>query len=862
MLKQYMGFKAEYPDAILFFRLGDFYEMFFDDAKTASHILGITLTSRGVFNGEKVPMCGVPYHSSKNYIARLVESGMKVAVCEQVEEPSVSRGIVKREVVRIVTPGSILDEGNIDEDSCLFIAATYEENGRYGLSYADISTGEMRITQTSERRELLDELGRIKPAELLLPEKNSFPSPADLSVYRLEELDGDWFLFETAQNILREHFGVVSLAGFGCEDMPEAVSAGGALLRYIKETQKGLPGHITEMITYRISDFMVLDETTCSNLELLSTIRRQSVKGSLFNILHHTLTPMGGRLLKKWILYPLVEVEAIKERLDAVSSLREDLLLLDAIREALDGMGDIERLNGRIAMKRANARDLLALRASLQRVAVVKKKLKDCASSLMCNLAANIDTLDDVLNIISQSIRDDPPVSLKDGGIIKEGFDPELDRLIYLSRDGKSWIADFAATEQARTGIPRLKVGFNRIYGYYIEVSKANSHLVPSDYLRKQTLVNGERYINESLKEMEERVLKAEEKRVKLELELFERVRDSIAKETDRIRDTALAVAAIDVIGAFARAADIYNYSRPEVHDSDTISITDGRHPVVEQTVRGEDFVPNDIHLDSSRQQVLIITGPNMAGKSTILRQTALTVIMAQMGCFVPASQASIGIADRIFTRVGASDDLARGRSTFMVEMSETANILRNATSKSLVILDEIGRGTSTYDGLSIAWAVAETLHDRYGNGVRTLFATHYHELTEMVSTRTRVRNFNVAVREWNDQIIFLRKMVPGATSRSYGLQCARIAGIPEAVVRRAREILESLEGPAALEGRIKEVSKIRPSRSKQPHSAQLSLFRTRDDELRSRILSLDIGNMTPLEALVELNKLKEYAQS
>ena len=853
MLRQYMGVKDSYPDAILFFRLGDFYEMFFDDARVASQILGITLTARGTLNNEKIPMCGVPYHSAKGYIAKLVRSGRKVAVCDQIGDPGSSSGIVKREVVRIVTPGSVIDEGEIEGEISLFIASLCGSTSGFGLAFADISTGEMRLTQVETWKDLLDELGRIGPAELLVPDEKGFVSIEDLSDYRTDCASRQWFVLEDAEALLKEHFSVASLAAFGCDDMPEAVRAAGALLCFIRETQRVLPAHIKEMITYRVGDSLIMDETTCTNLELVSTSRRQAQIGSLYQTINQTLTPMGGRLLRRWILYPLLNLDAIRERLGAVSFFVDAPVVLEGIRDALDGMGDIERLNGRISLGRANPRDLILLKASLERVSSIKERINASPSSLLSSLADALDPLDDIALLISRAIKDEPPVNLKNGGFIKEGYNEELDRLIYLTRDGKSWIADFAASEQERTGIPRLKVGYNRIYGYYIEVSKANSHLVPSDYIRKQTLVNCERYINESLKEMEDKVVKAEERRVLLEMQIFQDIAGSISRESGRIKDTASAVASIDVLGSFAVVSEKNNYTCPEVHDGDIIRITNGRHPVIEKTVKSEDFVPNDIYLDSSASQLLIITGPNMAGKSTILRQTALSVIMAQMGSFVPASKASIGITDRIFTRVGASDDLARGRSTFMVEMSETANILRNATDRSLVILDEIGRGTSTYDGMSIAWAVAEALHDRSGRGVRTLFATHFHELTELAFTKPRIKNYNVAVREWKDRIIFLRKMVSGAASRSYGIQCARIAGIPESVINRATEVLESLEG------KLKTASKGKPSRSRSQYPSQMALFSNREEELRNRILSLDIGSMTPLAALNELNKLKDY---
>lgn len=883
MLRQYLGIKGEYPDAILFFRMGDFYEMFFDDARTASRILGITLTARGSYEGKKIAMCGIPHHASKSYITKLVGSGRKVAICEQTENPKGSKGIVKREVVRLVTPGSIVDEGDLDDKSNLYMAAIYGGSDRneyspmpgrgetgetetgedesYGLAHVDLSTGEFRVTEIRLFNELLDELGRIAPAELLIVENGHLSGRKELSQYRIEAIERDCFDPSRAENLLKEQLGVRSLAGFGCQDMPYGTVAAGLLVHYLRDTQKGFPAHIKEIVSYRISDFMFLDESTCSHLELLKTIRRQSEKGSLLQILDRTVTSMGSRCLKKWITYPLINVEKIRKRLAAVGCFKDNPMFREEVRKELDEIYDLERLNGRIALKRANARDLLALKSSIFRIPLIKNALTGSTSILLSEIAKKIDTLQDIAHLIEETIHEDAPVSVRDGGIIKDGYDDGLDSLISLSRDGKSWIAEFAASEQQRTGISSLKVGFNKVFGYYIEISKANLHLVPPDYIRKQTLVNGERYITESLKNMEEQVLSAEEKRVELEYKIFEKIREKIALENQRIKETAALVAEIDSISGLAETAEMNNYICPEVNDSVDISIVDGRHPVVEQTVKDEDFVPNDISLDSREQQMLIITGPNMAGKSTILRQTALTVLMAQMGSFAPASKAVIGIVDRIFTRVGASDDLARGQSTFMVEMNETANILRHVTPRSLVILDEIGRGTSTYDGLSIAWAVAETLHDCEEKGVRTLFATHYHELTEMVTTKHRVKNFNIAVREWNDQIIFLRKLVPGGTSRSYGIQVARIAGLPDRALRRAKEILNNLEGTELDEAGRPRLAQTSHKKS-EGDVLQLSLFETKDRKLRERIKGLDISSITPLEALIELNKLKEYVDS
>ncbi len=861
MLKQFMDIKEKFPDAILFFRMGDFYEMFFEDASVAAKILGITLTSRGSYNGKKVPMCGIPHHAYQSYIGKLVDSGWKVAVCEQVEDPKAAKGIVKRDVVRVVTPGSLVDEKEFDRKSNLFMAALWGEDGAYGLAHADLSTGEFRLTEVGSFEELLEELKRIDPAELLLSELDQKTKREALSGYRLEILDVDTFDVAHAEELLKEQLAVGSLTAFGCEDMPSGMIAAAALVAYLRDTQKGFPPHIKEIVTYHLGEFMVLDAATNTHLELLKTIRGQSAKGSLFQVLDQSVTPMGSRLLKNWISYPLVHVDRIQERLAAVACLKEDPVLRQDLRSDLDEIYDMARLNGRIAMKRANARDLLALKASILKLPGIKNGLLASSSIRLSSLASKLDVLEDVATLIEKAVHEEPPVSIKDGGIIRKGYSEELDRLTALSRDGKSWIAAFAASEKERTGIGSLKVGFNKVFGYYIEISKANLGLVPEDYIRKQTLVNGERYITEALKLKEGEVLGAEEKRIALEFEIFEEIRSKIASENRRISEATEIIAQIDALAGLAETAERNHYTRPRIDENTDLVIDQGRHPVIEQTVKTETFVPNDIHLDAQKQQVIILTGPNMAGKSTILRQTALTVLMAQMGSFVPAEKAEIGIVDRIFTRVGASDDLAGGRSTFMVEMNETANILRHASPRSLVVLDEIGRGTSTYDGLSIAWAVAEALHDRGGKGVRTLFATHYHELTELVATKERVKNFNIAVREWNDNIFFLRKLVPGGTSRSYGIQVARIAGLPETVIDRAMEILKNLEGDEVDETGKPRLAHTAPGKRKKGREnamVQLDLFGSQDRELRKWIRDLDIDTMTPLDALMALNDLKK----
>jgi DNA mismatch repair protein MutS len=860
MFRQYMGIKSQYPDAILFYRMGDFYEMFFEDAELASRILGITLTSRGTHNDQKVPMCGVPHHSSKAYISKLIESGRKVAICEQTEDPRAAKGIVKREVVRVVTPGSVLEEGEVDSRSNVYLSALCGEEGPYGLAHVDLSTGEFRVTEVEELAEALDELRRIGPAELLIREESGILRHRGLAAHRVEGLPKEVFEGERAESLLKDQLGVRSLAGFGCEDMAQGIRAAGAIVHYLRETQKASPVHIREISAYRLGDYMFLDESTTANLELFRTMRRQSQKGSLFDILDRTLTPMGTRLLKRWMGYPQLDLRQIRRRLGAVAGFRDDPGLREEIRDQLQGIYDLERLNGRISLGRANARDLVALKLSVRRLPAIRERLIDSSSELLCDIAAGMDCLQDIGDLIEAAIREEPPVSLKEGGLIRDGYDPELDRLLSMTRDGKKWIAELAATEQKRTGISNLKIGYNRVFGYYIEVSRSNLHLAPPEYVRKQTLVNGERFITEELKKYEETVLGAEEKRVALEYEIFERIREKVALENRRIRETGRRVGETDCLAALAETADLNGYVCPEVNEGGTIQIVDGRHPVIEQTVRDEEFVPNDILLDDQDQQLLIITGPNMAGKSTVLRQVALTVLMAQMGGFVPASRAVIGLVDRVFTRIGASDDLAKGQSTFMVEMNETANILRNATPRSLVILDEIGRGTSTYDGLSIAWAVAEALHDREGKGVKTLFATHYHELTELVATKKRAKNFNIAVKEWKDRIIFLRKLVPGGMSRSYGIQVARIAGLPLGVIERAKEVLENLEGRELDDTGAPRVAHTRRMKS-QDEPLQLGLFGAADQKLRNWILDLDLPSVSPLEALLELNRLKEYLE-
>lgn len=790
MLKQYHQIKSQYKDCILFFRLGDFYEMFYEDAKIASKILGIALTSRGHHNGKRIPMCGVPYHSANSYIGRLVNNGFKVAICEQVEDPRKCKGIVKREVIRIITPGSVIDEAEIDEKSNLYISAIYSDlrKNRFGLSFLDLTTGEFKFTELSDQNLLRNELNRLLPAELLILKED--PLADEFNEFRKELIDQKIDL-DTATSLLKKQFQVYSLEGFGCHEMPLGTVASGMIVHYMKETQKGFPAHIKEISSYRIGDYMFLNDATCRHLELLRNMRENSVEGSLFSVLDKTNTPMGGRILKKWIIYPLINIEKIRERLLAVKELKEDPILRKKLRNRLKDIYDIERLNAKISLQRANPKDLIALKESIKNLPYIKKLLKKSNNKFIQKLADQLDLLSDIKEEIDKAIVDDPPSILREGGVIREGYNKELDELIKISRDGKDWIAEFIAKEQKRTGINNLKVGFNKVFGYYIEVSKANLKHVPPDYIRKQTLVNAERFITAELKEMEDKVLRADERRVELEHELFQALIERISSQGKRIKKAAEIIGTLDVLCSLSQVAEENNYVLPEVYEGDEIDIRDGRHPVVEKAIKDEEFVPNDIKINLRDQQILIITGPNMSGKSTILRQTALIVLLAQMGSFVPASKARIGLVDRIFTRIGASDDISKGQSTFMLEMNETANILRNATKKSLAILDEIGRGTSTYDGISIAWAVVEYLHDK---GIRTLFATHYHELTEIAFLKPRIRNFNVAVKEEGGRIVFLRKLVPGGTNKSYGIHVAKLAGLPDEVIDRAWEILIEME--------------------------------------------------------------------
>ncbi len=863
MMRQYLEIKAEYPDAILFFRLGDFYEMFLEDAVIAAKILDITLTSRNKnSDGTDVPMCGIPYHSAAPYLAKLVDAGQKVAICEQVEDPKTVKGIVKRQVVRVVTPGLVLDGDTLSPKENNYLLSLFSLSGDvWGLSTLDITTGEFRVTELQGREPLLAEIVCINAREILLSDElREHPLLHSLApVFEGVALSylADWVYDpDYAKRLFTGQFGVQSPDALGCGGLKEGFLAACAILHYLQDTQKSAVGHITGITPYTNTEFLVLDESTRRNLELTTTLFENRKKGSLLGLLDRTATAMGGRKLKHWINYPLVSVEKINERLDGVAEIQKDPGQRNEIRSLLGGVHDLERLNGRISLASAGAKDLVALKESLLRLPVLLAVLDKCMSELLLQIRRDTDPLQDVVDLIARGIVENPPFLLRDGGIIADGYNPELDELRAVSREGKSFIARLEAQEKSRTGISSLKIRYNKVFGYYIEVTKSNLAAIPENYVRKQTLANAERYITEELKEYEDKVLNAEERISGLEYALFQEIRESVAAQGERIARTADQLATLDVVAALADLAHEQDYCRPEVNDGDTIEILEGRHPVVEASSLSERFVPNDVLLDTSENQLIIITGPNMAGKSTFMRQVALITHMAQIGSFVPAGKATIGIVDRIFTRVGASDNLARGQSTFMVEMMEAAHILRSATSRSLIILDEIGRGTSTFDGVSIAWAVAEYLHDTESCAAKTLFATHYHELTELAVTRKRIKNYNIAVREWNDQIIFLRKIVEGSTSHSYGIQVARLAGLPHEVIERAKEILINLEKGEYVEGGVPRIA--RGKRQAVPvASPQLPLFAEQEDALRQKLDGIAISSLTPLEALNILDQLK-----
>lgn len=865
MMRQYLEIKSKYPESLLFYRMGDFYEMFMEDAVTASRVLDIALTSRDRQAENPVPMCGVPYHAAENYIAKLVAAGYKIAVCDQVEDPKKAKGLVRREVTRVLTPGLIVDNQNLTSNQPNYLAAV-SEPGRgkpIGLASLDISTAEFRVTELDSEESLLEELFRINPKEILLPDEfspewtKSVQNRIDATITHIEEVHFDK---RRALERLTSHFRVHSLEGFGISEMDSAIQAAGAVLAYVHENLFGSCEHVKNVIPYSRSEFMALDEATVRNLEIFYSTSFQGRKGSLIDVVDHTRTAMGGRRLQQWLRYPLLDLGEINGRKDAISELVAQSDVRAALLDALEGINDIERLNGRNSTGVSSPRDLIGLKKSFQAMPGLGLTISGCQSALLAGLFSKWDNLDELTAHLEAALCDPPPATLSNGGAINSGFHPELDRYIRLSRDAKGWMADYETLQRQETGIPSLKVRFNKVFGYYIEISRSNLSAVPQHYFRKQTLVNAERYITEELKEFEVQVLEADEKRLALEEELFLELRRAVSRESARIQKMAEIISVLDCISSLSEVAAKFDYCKPVVDTGDSIHIRDGRHPVIERFLPEGSFVPNDLELNQESQQVLIVTGPNMAGKSTILRQAALIVFLAQIGSFVPACEARIGIVDRIFTRVGASDDLARGRSTFMVEMQETANILHQATPQSLIILDEIGRGTSTFDGMSIAWAVAEFLHDLGGKGVKTLFATHYHELTELARNRTRVKNFNVAIREWKQEILFFHKLTPGSSSKSYGIQVSRLAGLPDEITDRAREILAQLEGGASTGQSGGPGLKARqyPSSKVVEPGMQLALFHKDPDWVQSRILELDPDTMTPLSALQTLHSLKE----
>jgi DNA mismatch repair protein MutS len=841
--------------------MGDFYEMFFEDAQVASRELEITLTSRNKGDKESVPLCGVPHHAAETYIARLIQRGYKVAVCEQTEDPKQAKGLVNRDVIRVITPGTVVDGDYLESKSNNYLMAISHNQGQFGVALLDLSTGDFRGCQVETMEGVITEVSRNEPREVLLQEKfqqiSEFESfQGAIGTGLINTLPNTYFDPTEARQWMDAHTDVLKkTGGFEDPESQEVLVAAGAVLRYASENQRGTLVHLKEISHFHVNEYMVVDETTRRNLEISQNLNEKGVKGSLLGLLDDCVTAMGARLLRHWFSYPLLEIEEIERRLDAVAELIDRKMDRLDIRDALKAVYDLERLNTRIAMARANGRDLMALKGSIDKLPTIRKALAGFKSALLKTIYSGLDDLHDVGCLIEGSIREDAPLTLKEGGIIKGGYSRELDDLREIIREGKTWIARLEKGEKDRTGINSLKIRFNQVFGYYIEITKTHLDRVPEDYIRKQTLTNAERFITPRLKEYESQVLGAEEKINRLEYDLFDKIRKQVSVENRRIQRTASSLARLDVLTSLAGVADRNNYRRPSPNAGMEILIREGRHPVVVQVRPSNVFVPNDVLCDCDENQLLIITGPNMAGKSTFLRQIALIVLMAQIGSFVPAESAMIGIVDRIFTRVGASDNLARGQSTFMVEMMETARILGEASPRSLIILDEIGRGTSTFDGLSIAWAVAEYIHDTPNLGAKTLFATHYHELTELALTKPRVKNFSFAVREWNEEIIFLRKIVPGGTSRSYGIQVARLAGLPQAVIERAKEILGNLERGELTKGGM---PRLAVGKNKGFHLGQLGLFHAENDWIKSELKSLSIDTMSPLEAINKLYELKK----
>ena len=870
MMQHYMETKKEYPDCVLFYRLGDFYEMFFDDALTVSKELEITLTGKDCGLSERAPMCGVPFHALDSYLYRLVQKGYKVAIAEQMEDPRQAKGLVKREVIRVVTPGTITSSQVLNETKNNYLMGIVYMDGIYGISTADISTGDFMVTEVDSDRELFDEINKFSPSEIIC--NNAFyMSGVDMDELKnryqvvISALDSRFFGEESCRRILMEHFKVGALVGLGLEDYATGIIAAGAVMQYIYETQKSTLEHITTITPYSTGQYMVIDTSTRRNLELVETMREKQKRGTLLWVLDKTKTAMGARLLRACIEQPLIHRDEIIKRQNAVEELNMNYISREEICEYLNPIYDLERLIGRISYKTANPRDLIAFRSSLEMLPYIKRILGEFNSELLAELGRELDPLQDIFQLIGDAIVEDPPITVREGGIIKDGYNQEADKLRHAKTEGKNWLAELEAKEKEKTGIKTLKVKFNKVFGYYFEVTNSFKDQVPDYYIRKQTLTNAERFTTDELKQLEDIIMGAEEKLVSLEYDLFCEVRDKIGAEVIRIQKTAKSIAGIDVFCSLSVVATRRNYVKPSINDKGVIQIKNGRHPVVEQMMRDDMFVANDTFLDNGKNRLSVITGPNMAGKSTYMRQVALIVLMAQLGSFVPAQEADIGICDRIFTRVGASDDLASGQSTFMVEMTEVANILRNATRNSLLVLDEIGRGTSTFDGLSIAWAVIEHISNSKLLGAKTLFATHYHELTELEGTIAGVKNYCIAVKEQGDDIVFLRKIVRGGADKSYGIQVAKLAGVPDSVIARAKEIAEELSD-ADITARAKEIAEI--SSNITQHKAvpkpdevdlqQLSFFDTvKDDDIIRELDSLELSTMTPLDAMNTLYRLQ-----
>ncbi len=798
MMQQYIETKKQYQDCILFYRLGDFYEMFYEDALTASKALEITLTGKSCGQEEKAPMCGVPYHAVEGYLNKLVSMGYKVAICEQVEDPKQTRGIIRREVVRIVTPGTNLNIQALEDGKNNYLMSIVWFSGKIGVSVADVTTGDYFLTEIEDSKKLVDEINKYMPSEIICNDAflvsgvdtDDLKNRLGITIYAL---DAVYFDEINCRKCLQKHFRVGALSGLGLEDFPNGIIAAGSLLQYLYENQKTSLEHFTHLYPYLISKYMLLDSSTRRNLELVETLREKQKKGALLWVLDKTKTAMGARMLRTFLEQPLIDKESIEKRLDAVEALCRNALLRDEIREYLHPIYDLERLLGKVSYRTANPRDFLALQSSLSMLPHIRTVLQELDSCALREIREQIDDLQDIGTLIASAIVEEPPLSIREGGIIKEGFDADIDNLRHAKTEGKTWLSQLEEEDRIRTGIKNLRIKYNKIFGYYFEVTNSYRNLVPDDYTRKQTLANAERYTTPRLKELEDMILNAEDKLCTLEYDAFCRIRETIAGEIERIQRTAKAIAGLDVYASLALTAERSHYVRPALNEKGVIDIRDGRHPVVEQTIQNDMFIANDTYLDNKRRCISVITGPNMAGKSTYMRQTALIVLMAQIGSFVPAKRADIGIVDRIFTRVGASDDLASGQSTFMVEMNEVANILRNATKNSLLILDEIGRGTSTFDGLSIAWAVIEHISNKKLLGAKTLFATHYHELTELEGKMDNVNNYCIAVKEKGDDIVFLRKIIKGGADKSYGIQVARLAGVPDIIIDRAKEIVEQL---------------------------------------------------------------------